>query len=383
MEKVNPFLTIVQKKLRDTKPSVKCSFQIRRKKTRQNNKIIDKLCFIIPFGQCYWNEKYGGCTFCGFRSDKYTQSQSKTIFNLIKKELEKLYRANKEVVIDFYTSGSFLNSDEIPDNWRNAILSLVDNYPNIREVYFESRPEFITIEKLQLIRSIVENTNISIGIGLETSNDIVRIYCMNKGFMFEDFRVAADKISKFFTLHIYVLLKPPFIGEKNAIQDVLKTLHDTKKCFPNAKYVLMPVSIYNSTLVYFLWKKNIYRPPWLWSILEIIKESPVNLRIGGLNLTPHPLASPTNCDKCDNRIYKIISDLNNGKELHLFEKYCSCKKTWQKEIKFDRENLKTRIERGYEYITSEFEISQKVLTETFISFRKEIQHQKRVEICAQ
>ena len=60
---------------------------------------------------------------------------------------------------------------------------------------------------------------LEIAVGLETSNDKIRIECINKNFLFKDFVRASETAKKYgVTTKAYLLLKPPFINEKDTLE---------------------------------------------------------------------------------------------------------------------------------------------------------------------
>jgi len=57
-----------------------------------------------------------------------------------------------------------------------------------------------------------------VAIGLETTNDLIRKDCINKGFSFSDFIRASEVAGKNDTsVKAYLMLKPPFLSERIAM----------------------------------------------------------------------------------------------------------------------------------------------------------------------
>jgi archaeosine synthase beta-subunit len=166
--------------------------------------------------------------------------------------------------------------------------------------------------------------------GLETSNDLIREKCINKGFCFEDFTAAAMIAhSAGAGVKAYLLLKPLFLTEREAIDDMNTTIRDT---FPHADMISMnPCTVQRNTELEYYWKRGAYRPPYLWSVLTLLKESPVHMTCdplgGGQKRGPH------NCGGCDYELVKGIRDysLNADRDLigALLETSCECKQEWE------------------------------------------------------
>ena len=63
--------------------------------------------------------------------------------------------------------------------------------------------------------------------GLETSSDRIRRDSINKGFTFEDFIRAAETARKNgATVKAYLMLKPPFLSERQAMEDIIRSIDD-------------------------------------------------------------------------------------------------------------------------------------------------------------
>ena len=92
-----------------------------------------------------------------------------------------------------------------------------------------------------------------------------------------------------------------------------------------------PCTVQRRTELEFYWKRGAYRPPYLWSVLSLLKDAPVHMTCdplgGGQKRGPH------NCGKCDYDLVKGIRDysLNADRELinALLETPCECKKEWE------------------------------------------------------
>ena len=169
-------------------------------------------------------------------------------------------------VVKIFTSGSFFDVHEIPEKAREEILSGLSK--KVVKLIIETRPEFVTDKTMQEAKKYVER--LEIAIGLETSNDKIRIECINKNFLFKDFVRASETAKKHgVTTKAYLLLKPPFINEKDALEDMVSSVLDAA---PYAGTISINLcNVQRGTIVDELFVKKGYRPPWLWTIVEVIK----------------------------------------------------------------------------------------------------------------
>jgi radical SAM enzyme (TIGR01210 family) len=191
----------------------------------------------------------------------------------------------------------------------------------------------------EVLKELVEIFNkkpIYIGVGLESSNSYILRSYVNKPFtynnQFKKCVKTAESVGAF--VKHYVLLKPPFLTEKEAIDDAISTIKDAFDADCDI-VSLNPVAVHADTLVDKLWKKGDYSPPWLWSVLNVLEQSQGFLKgkrrliceimAGGLPRGPH------NCGKCDTKVLKEIEYFSKrGKFSPSFSNlYCECKDYWQ------------------------------------------------------
>jgi hypothetical protein len=263
---------------------------------------------------CSWALK-SGCTMCGyFNESMWREVEAKDLLNQFNIAMRE-YRGEKCVKI--FTSGSFLDEGEINPEVRSKIL---EELKSVEKISVESRPEFVTKEVLSSIRDFAPIFEIAIG--LESANDKVLEKSINKGFTFEDYKRAALLVKEYnFKLKTYVLIKPPFLTERESIEDCICTV---KKIADITDIISFnPTTVQRNTVVEYLWKRKEYRPPWLWSVVEILrksKEIKEEIRCdvvgGGTKRGPH------NCGKCDRDFLRAIA---NAK---LDSLHCECKERW-------------------------------------------------------
>jgi radical SAM enzyme (TIGR01210 family) len=291
-----------------------------------NSKIIDTFVIIFRTKGCSWALK-SGCSMCGYFNDSMLEEVSdEDIFTQFERAM-KNYSSQKFVKI--FTSGSFLDDKEISSKIRKKILNKL--YETAGKVTVESRPEYITEKKLSEIKKIVKDKIFEIGIGLETASDEVRKKYLNKGFTFKDYKESAKLLKKYnFNLKTYVLIKPPFLTEKESIDDAIITVEKIKDVTDIISF--NPTNVQKNTLVEFLWKRKEYRPPYLFSIVKILKESKkiakktqikCDISGGGSNRGPH------NCKSCDKKYLNAIADFSLNQDEKIFEGLsCDCKEKW-------------------------------------------------------
>ncbi len=291
-----------------------------------NDEIVNAFVIILKTRGCSWAHK-SGCSMCGYFNDSiWSIVTDKELLQQFEFALKK-YKGEKFVKI--FTSGSFLDDKEIHPIIREKILKKL--YETAEKISVESRPEYITNESINKIKKIEGLKIFEIGIGLETADDNIRTNNINKGFTFNDYKKAADIMKKYnVKIKTYVLVKPPFLSEKQAINDAIKTIKKIKNITDIVS--LNPVNIQKNTVVNYLWKHKQYRPSWLFSIVKILIESKKILGIkrikcdlvGGGNIR-----GAHNCGECDKEYLQAISDFSIKQDINVFNNLkCSCYDKW-------------------------------------------------------
>ncbi|MHA1863033.1 MAG: archaeosine biosynthesis radical SAM protein RaSEA [Candidatus Thorarchaeota archaeon] len=283
----------------------------------------------------------GGCTMCSYLLDGSNRNPtSDEMFNQFQDAMSKLDKESSPLSVKIYTSGSFLDTEEIPTDARDLILKEIANDDRVKEVVLESRPEYVQDSTLAEVRAILGDRIIEIGMGLESSSDVVRSLCINKNFDLKAFGEAVD-IGKKYNVgtRAYVLLKPPFLTERDALLDAQQTVTDAIDAGVST-ISLNPVNVQSSTLVEKLWKKQRYRTPWLWSVVEVLRHAHDAAK-GSVNVVCDPVGAGKqrgthNCGKCDTVFVTAIRQFSLTQDVHVFDNLaCDCKTLWEHTLKHE------------------------------------------------
>jgi len=288
-----------------------------------NGKIVEAFVIIFRTRGCSWAIK-SGCSMCGYFND--SQWEKINDEDLLSQFDFAMNKYNNQKFVKIFTSGSFLDDAEIMPSVRKKILETLAN--TTKKISVESRPQYITEKKLINIKKIIGKIKFEIGVGLETADDSIRKNCINKGFTFNDYKKAVKILKKHkIELKTYLLIKPPFLTEKEAIEDAIKTVNKIKDLTDTISF--NPTNIQKNTVVNYLWKRKQYRSPWLWSIIEILKNCPKNVRIKCDISGGGSLRGAHNCKECDSKILKAIENYSLKNDLKIFQKLnCKCKEKW-------------------------------------------------------
>jgi len=302
----------------------------------QENKTLTRLTLLLPGKGCEWAIKTGGCTMCAFwkKAQEIGKNLSGSDLISIYEIANILTKKNQPSILTIYNGGSFLNNNEIPFDVQLKICKKVNQHPSIKKLFIESRVEFITDQKIKALKNKLRNKTLIIGIGLEAQDDKIRNAIIRKGLNKKDYERAIKLLKENGVRTLtYVFLKPIYLTEKEGIEEAIKTIEYAFKVGTD-EVALEIAFIQEGTLMSKLFEKNKYKPPWLWSIIEVIKKT-YNLGpiyIGGFEDEPPPIAIPSNCSICSPEIQKLLQQYRETCNINLFNDLsCSCYGLWQKE----------------------------------------------------
>ena len=292
-----------------------------------HDNIVDAFVMILRTRGCSWSLS-SGCTMCGYFNDSLWKPVSEK--DLLQQVDTALSQYTGEPLIKIFTSGSFFDDDEISPSVRKNIIEKVGKHAE--KISVESRPEYITEDRLSIVREGMQDQLFEIGIGLETAHDGIRECAINKGFQFTDYKKAVDLMKKHQILvKTYVLIKPPFLTEQEAIDDCVSTVKRIKNCTDMVSF--NPTNVQRHTLVEYLWKRKQYRPAWLWSVTKILEESrkllPSTVRMKCDIAGGGSVRGAHNCGVCDNQVLKASTTVSLTQDTQVFDDlHCSCRETW-------------------------------------------------------
>lgn len=279
---------------------------------------VAAMVMIMRTNGCCW-VKEGGCTMCGYRE---ASLGGVTEDDLLKQLEQALSRYKDEPFVKIYTSGSFLDDNEVPPSVRARIF---DAFKGCERILFESRPEFITEESLADVPKTV-----TVALGLESSDPEVLKTAVHKGFTPDDILRAGTLLkSKGYGVRTYLLLKTPFMTEKMAIEDAVRSARFADPF--SDEISVNPLNVQRGTYVERLWKRGDFRSPWIWSLIEVFRRlsGTVNARVmsspsgGGASRGVH------NCGECDTRALEAIEKYSYSQDLADLDVCCECQDMWK------------------------------------------------------
>jgi hypothetical protein len=286
---------------------------------------------ILKTRGCYWAD-VKGCSMCGYSKD--TLGRSATPDELAEQLARALARYHDEPYVKVYTSGSFLDDREVDPASRTAIVSAFSG--RARRFLFETLPEFVQPEAMSPLKDAFAG-ELEVALGLESTDPTVLGRFVNKGSSPAEYLAAADRLSSLGVRpKAYLLLKPPYLTESEAVADVVRSIREAAPHFDSIS--VNPVHIQNGTVVEWLYHRGRYRPPWLWSLVDALREGAA-VR-GSSRLVSFPTAGglargPHNCGVCDARVLATVQEASLAQEFAPLDGLdCACRAQWRTSLAY-------------------------------------------------
>ena len=277
----------------------------------------------------WWNS---GCTFCGYFNDVRDDVTYDNLMAQWQSAKDQTNDFEGSEVIKVYTSGTFFEDRENPPEWQEAILRET-NERGLRLIV-EARAEMCTPEKMAWVANL--HPGCVVAIGLEAMDDEVLKFHCNKGFSTKQWLKAVKTLrANELEVKTYLLFKPPFMSEGDALKHCIEWIREAGPLSDEVS--VNPMNIQRGTIVERLFRHREYRPPWLWSLVEMIRQ--VDSVPG--RLIVHPTAAGRvrgahNCGKCDKHVAAAIERYSVSGDLQEFAGLtCECEKIWATEIELD------------------------------------------------
>ncbi|MGD2086565.1 MAG: archaeosine biosynthesis radical SAM protein RaSEA [Candidatus Aminicenantes bacterium] len=298
-----------------------------------------RLMVVLKTRGCEYARRNGGCTVCGFLNhsvENITQKEMVSQLDYVLANLE----LNGVKQIDLLTLGSFLNDNEVNPATREILLGRIAALNQIKKVLFEARAEYVTVDKLKVSKRILGDKILEFGIGLESSDDYIRNEVIKKGLSRKAFEDVVKKVKEAgCDLLVYLLIKPPHLSEKRAIEDAVNSaayvFEVARQYRVRARVAFEPVFICKNTHLEKLFLNAQYRLVNLWSVVEVIKRTHEYGSIF-VGLSDEKLSFdrlPNSCDICFHRLRDAIEEFNRTQETSVFTPLnCSCKENYQIEL---------------------------------------------------
>lgn len=351
----NLFLSIITNNCRVNRPKVNSEQKYTIYISEENSTIQ---LWIRSTG-CYFS-KQGSCTMC----DYWIGDKLDTPHLIVEKAL--LPYKNTYTTLIFNTCGSPLDEGELSFSEQEAIWKVI-NQMGFSVIIIETHAFTVTQKKLECLKRSIQAL-IVIEMGLESSNDDVLLYCLNK-------RISLDSIiTKTELVHEYsmkccvnILLGAPFLSTKDRMADCINSIRDVLRVGVDTCAVF-PVNIKEYTLVKLLYEQRMYNRVLGRELVEVLNHfseeelSRINIawakeRRQNNKSYKGQILGPYFCSSCKDTMFSLLETYaaeNDGKARRaivtkMMDATSCCKVILENRIEND-EPSSSMIEKSYEYL---------------------------------
>ncbi|MDP6326702.1 MAG: archaeosine biosynthesis radical SAM protein RaSEA [Candidatus Thalassarchaeaceae archaeon] len=288
---------------------------------------------------CQWWWK-SGCTFCGYFNDVRDDVTSLNLHAQWAYAKDQLNDFEGCDMVKVYTSGTFFEDEENPADWQETVLR--ETHEMGKHLIVEAQAHLCHPEKIAWVAE--RHPGCTVAIGLEAFDDEVLKFHCNKGFRTKTWLKAVKTIRENgLRAKTYLLFKPPFMSEGDALYHTAKWIREVA---PESDEISVnPMNIQKRTIVDRLFRHREYRPPWLWSLVQMIRDVHEDIHPEGedasTRLIIHPTAAGSirgahNCGTCDKEVAAAIERYSvSGSLLEFDGLNCECESIWSTEINLD------------------------------------------------
>lgn len=301
-------------------------------------KTVRAFVAILRTRGCYWALS-GGCTMCGYIQDAYMRPVED---DQLRAQLEIIRNGySGEEYVKIFTSGSFLDKEEVPTKLYDDIFS---SFSTAKVISIETRPEFVTRDSLENLKRVGKKygLEIEVSIGLESSNENILKNLINKGFGIDSY-VRAAKLLKDegFFVKTYILLKPPFVSEYYAMRDAINSILFASNF--SDKISINPTVIQRFTIVEDLNRRGLYKTPWVYTLMVVLKRAKLERRDSIIVSYPMKKLKEgglRGCKECLGEHIQRIIDFSLTQDVSKLkiDENCWCYEIWKKELYVSKKN---------------------------------------------
>jgi radical SAM enzyme (TIGR01210 family) len=268
------------------------------------------------------------CTMCPLPNEAIRLSSYRVSAKNYVEQIRSTIESNDPCeMLCIYNDGSFFSSHELPMEARQQIYRLVRE-SGCRYLMVESLPVFITRSVLNEARTFLKDVRLAVGVGIQSFDEEIRRLCIASPVQMDDFLNAHHLLRKFnCDTKTYLLLKPPFLTEDEAIADCISSAHQLNELLAD-DITICPTRVAHNTVVSRLYELGAYVPPALMSVVDVLRAIPVgcNARVSVFNVHSSDMqaAPPLTCDGCRERTLNALLAYNiDPSTAHLENLHCA------------------------------------------------------------
>lgn len=289
---------------------------------------------------------YDLCTMCGFGqhaiSRNLLQIGNEHLLRQFRRGIENAEPEKNDIgQIDLLSLGSFLDDQEISEDFRIQVMLMISEMPGIRKVLIESRTDFVNDNRLKILKQSLRGDQIlELAVGVESSDHHIRNNILKKGLDWHDLEKAVRICShNGLEFQAYLLIKPQTLSESEAVRDAVESAKNVAALANRYgvpfRISFQPVFVAQNTVLENLFEAGEYDIVNLWSVTEVIRRTHhigrIFVGLDDENLSDN--RRPGSCPLCTSEIRHLIKEFNADQDIDIFDSLsCACKAVWEKKF---------------------------------------------------
>lgn len=382
-KKVNQLLRYMTLKIYEERPKLPKRFQTMCRMEKVNG---GRLCDIWFLSKGCIHDAKGGCVMCNYGRGSEVIRQEE-ILTQVQRIVERLPGEFEDFLLT--PSGSMLDDREIPPDFREALLKIVEQV-KMKRFVVETRADTITEEKLHCFDRLKNKAECYIEIGLEAGNNWILKYCINKDMTVEEFRRAAALIHQAgIKVTANVGIGIPFLQERMSIEHAVNTVKRALSWGADG-VVLFPYHIKSGTLMEVMARMGMYHSISLWSLVEVLKRLGTEY-LGNVQISWYKdyygekasaiCCSPTTCHHCGDIVQSLLDKYRESQSEAVLKRLdkvsCQCKREWEDRIERQSPTLVyEEIEEKYRNLATFFQVAPPMIDQELELMRQEYNVEK-------
>lgn len=290
-----------------------------------DGRVVGRKKVILMSGGC----SVPTCTMCPFTNENNygLGSDPQRLLDQVDTVLTRSASEPDYAVLALYNDGSFFAPREIPLEVQRAIAERVAR-SGVGRLVVESLPQFVTAKALKPFIAGLGGVELEIGIGLQSCDDLVRETLVNTRISRPTFKRAVATMNSFGVFpKIYLMIKPPFLTDAEAVTDVVQSV-DYVRSLGITGVTLCPTRVSRNTVAWHLWQSGHYQPPNLWTVVEAVRRAhqATAVRVACINLrgTDFESVFPDSCPLCADRVVDGLVRYSETGDLSDLPDGCEC-----------------------------------------------------------
>ena len=226
----------------------------------------------FPSGGCTWDSQ-GKCTMCNFGHP--TRVEPKKMVEAVRLAIDALSVDMPNTLC--VTAFNVLDEREVPASTRREIFSLLGK-SQAKQILVETHINSIRESVVSECVEILNGRFLGLEVGIESMSDFIRRCCINKDISPTKIREVIKTCHKNgATVHGNFLLGAPFLSPSESVEDASLSIIAADEMGID-EFVLFPIHVKPYTVVDCLYQKNLYEPPSLWQIVNVLDRLDPSLR---------------------------------------------------------------------------------------------------------